>query len=279
MKGDTLNGSIHRHAWPATAQVAATAGQGVYLFHGLGEHAARYDHVAQWFAARGYKVAAHDHPSHGLSAGERGVLANDNVITDTAVEQYQRFARGCSQPPLLVGHSMGGAVAAHLVLTGRLKPSGLILSAPAFEPAIGKVQQVQLRLMKALAQDFTVTARLSGPKLTHDPAMTEAWATDRLITRKVSARLITWLLQLGAEASALAETLSTQTLLLIPEADEIVRPEASHAFARRAPAEMLTTCSYSGLYHELFNEELVARAKVFADVGQWLDRTIVKERA
>ncbi len=271
MTTNDLPAQMHQHDWPATTEVAASAGQGVYLFHGLGEHAGRYQHVARWFNERGYKVAAHDHPSHGLSPGKRGVLASDNIIAECAIEQYQRFAATCSEPPLLVGHSMGGALAANLVLTARLQPSGLILSAPAFEPALGTVQRVQLSVMYALAKNFAVTARLSGPKLTHDLAMAQAWAADELVTRTVSAKLITWLIDLGAEALRLAPELATPTLLLIPEGDEIVRPEASAEFAAHAPREWLTTHLYPGLYHEIFNESEDDRARVFADIEAWLN--------
>ena len=41
------------------------------LSHGFGEHARRYDHVAQRFGAAGLVTYALDHRGHGRSDGKR----------------------------------------------------------------------------------------------------------------------------------------------------------------------------------------------------------------
>ncbi|SIL86011.1 Possible lysophospholipase [Mycobacteroides abscessus subsp. abscessus] len=46
----------------------------VVLSHGFGEHARRYDHVAQRFNDAGYLVYALDHRGHGRSGGKRVYL-------------------------------------------------------------------------------------------------------------------------------------------------------------------------------------------------------------
>lgn len=263
--------AIHKHRWPAASGATKNTGQGVYLFHGLGEHGGRYAHVAQWFVQRGYQVGAHDHPGHGRSEGDRGILATDSTIADNAIEQFNEFAQTCNGPPLLVGHSLGGALAANLVLKQAIKVSGLILSAPAFEPDMTRWQQTQLNLMHLLAKDLPVTARLSGPLLTHDEGKRAAWEADELIHRTVSARLIKWLIATGAEALKSAPTLDIRTLLLVPQADVIVRPQASGTFAKNAPVEQLTHIKYPALYHEIFNETPVDRERVFNDIAAWLD--------
>lgn len=48
----------------------------VVLAHGLGEHARRYDHVAQRLGAAGLVTYALDHRGHGRSGGKR-VLVRD----------------------------------------------------------------------------------------------------------------------------------------------------------------------------------------------------------
>ena len=48
----------------------------VILSHGLGEHARRYDHVAQRFGRDGLVTYALDHRGHGRSGGKR-VLVKD----------------------------------------------------------------------------------------------------------------------------------------------------------------------------------------------------------
>src|ERR1700685_4027906 len=48
----------------------------VVLAHGFGEHARRYDHVAQRFGEAGLVTYALDHRGHGRSGGKR-VLGKD----------------------------------------------------------------------------------------------------------------------------------------------------------------------------------------------------------
>ena len=265
--------SLHQHRWPEGESAHVFEG-GVYIFHGLGEHGARYAHVAQWFVDRGYQVGSHDHPAHGRSPGKRGVLADD-AIAENAVEHFEAFKQTCDGPVLLLGHSLGGALAANLVLRGVIHPDALILSAPAFEPNLSTWQQAQLSLMYHLAKDLTITARLSGPLLTHDEQVREAWHADPLINRTVSARLIKWLVSTGAQALELAPGLSIPTLLLVPLADVIVKPAGSHEFTQRAPAEKVTLHAYEGLYHELLNETPEDRLRVFAHLDEWLAELVL----
>ncbi|MFK7966989.1 MAG: lysophospholipase [Burkholderiaceae bacterium] len=267
--------SLHKHRWPDGESALAFEG-GVYIFHGLGEHGARYAHVAQWFVDKGYRVGSHDHPAHGRSPGERGIL-QDDAIENNAVEQFEAFQRTCDGPVLLLGHSLGGALAANLVLRGVVQPDALILSAPAFEPNLSAFQRAQLSLMFFLAKDLTVTAPLSGPLLTHDEQIRKAWLADPLINRIVSARLIKWLVDTGEQALEMAPRLSIPTLLLVPLADVIVKPAGSDEFARRAPTDKVMLHTYEGLYHELLNETPQDRQRVFAHIDQWLEELVVQQ--
>lgn len=264
---------IHRHRWPARDSTGPASGlaRGVYLFHGLGEHGGCYDHVASWFAERGFHVGAHDHPGHGRSAGQRGRLSQEDAFEQAAIDHYRQFAAEYDQPPLLVGHSLGGALAAKLVLTGALKPSGLILSAPAFQPAMSQWQLAQLRIMNALASNVVVSAQLRGHLLTHDEAMQEARSADELVHRSISARLLSWLIATGGQALSLAPELAVRTLVLNPLDDVIVEPQGSESFAANAPPELVRYHHYPGLYHEIFNESPEDRARVFADIDRWLN--------
>ncbi len=264
---------IHQHRWPARDSLAPAGApvRGVYLFHGLGEHGGCYEHVAHWFAERGFRAGAHDHPGHGRSGGQRGRLSHKHGFEQAAIDHYRQFAAEFDQPPLLIGHSLGGALAAKLVLTGVLKPGGLILSAPAFRPAMSQWQLAQLRIMNALASNVVVSAQIRGHLLTHDEAMQHARSSDELIHRSISARLLNWLVATGAQALALAPELTVRTLVLNPLDDVIVEPQGSEAFAASAPPAMIRYHHYSGLYHEIFNESPDDRARVFADIDRWLD--------
>lgn len=113
--------------------IAGTAAQPVIvLLHGLG--ASRHDWVTVTppLVARGYRVVAPDLRGHGDSQRPRGsyrpeVFADDveALLEALAIEHY-----------VVVGHSMGGAVAATLALRRPSGLRGLVIanSVPAFNP-------------------------------------------------------------------------------------------------------------------------------------------------
>ncbi len=57
----------------------------VLIVHGLGEHAWRYDTLAQRLNAWGFAVRAYDQYGHGESMGPRGALPrSDRLLSDLA---------------------------------------------------------------------------------------------------------------------------------------------------------------------------------------------------
>lgn len=60
----------------------------------------------------GYDVTALDFPKHVLSAGDQTLLP---AMADEVTEFAKGFARECSQPPLLIGVSIGGLMALNIV--------------------------------------------------------------------------------------------------------------------------------------------------------------------
>jgi alpha-beta hydrolase superfamily lysophospholipase len=111
----------------------------VIIVHGLGEHIGRYEHVAQQLLQTGRNVVGYDHRGHGASAGRRGAMPrNDSMLRDLAVVIDAVRTRQPG-PLVLLGHSMGGLIAARMVAGGleASKPEwyrpvdALVLSSPA----------------------------------------------------------------------------------------------------------------------------------------------------
>src|SRR5205085_2651769 len=89
----------------------------IVLVHGLGEHVDRHAHVAAFFNARGWRVVGYDHRGHGRSDGARGRLAApDDLLVDLAAAIDATRAAHPEGPLVLLGHSLGGLVAARFVV-------------------------------------------------------------------------------------------------------------------------------------------------------------------
>lgn len=244
--------------------------RGVYLLHGLGEHVGRYDALARWFCARGWRVRGHDHAGHGRSGGRRGTLREPGQLVLHARAMIDAFAAELGGPPLLLGHSMGGALAAELAVCEGLALRGLVLSSPALDTGIGPAQRLLGAVLLRIAPNLAVGNGLDPEALSHDPAVVRAYLEDPLVHDRISARLLSWLVSAGERARARASTLPVRTLLMVAGADRLVNPEGSREFSRAAPEALLALRWYDGLFHEIFNEQEALRARVLADLGQWL---------
>lgn len=255
---------LHQQDWDGGGQ------RGIYLLHGLGEHIGRYDALARWFCARGWRVRGHDHAGHGRSGGRRGVLRDERQLLEHARVMIERFAGELGEPPLLLGHSMGGALAAELAVCEKLQLRGLILSSPALATGLHPAQRMLGALLLKIAPNLTLRNGLDPEALSHDAAVVRTYLADPLIHDRISARLLHWLLSAGERARAQAASLSIPTLLMVAGGDRLVDPEGSRAFSSTAPSELLALRWYDASFHEIFNEAEPLRSQVLEDLGQWL---------
>lgn len=269
-----MTSPIHTHRWPPPESVPVQA-QGIYLLHGTGEHAARYEALAARLAAQGFRVGAHDHPGHGRSAGQRGLIAPPGSLATQAALQIQAFAKETDSLPILFGHSLGGTLAVELVLQHHMAVSGLILSAPALAPIMRPIDQVKLKLLTQFAPTLCLDLGYDAGRLTHDDAMKAIATSDPLNHGFKSATLVNWLINSGQRSIEKAEHLNVDTLLLIAGADPVIDSSQTRVFADRITNDILTVHEYDDYYHELLNETPERRERVMTNIDQWLERYIL----
>ena len=247
----------------------------VLLVHGLGEHAGRYDALARRLNGWGFAVRGYDHFGHGDSAGPRGGLTSDGRLTADLADLIDatRARMRPGEPLVLLGHSMGGLVAAdlvaHSVARGLRPVDALVLSSPALAAFLNPVQKLLLATLPRLAPNLRVGNGLNPEHLSHDAAVVAAYRADRRCHDRISARLARYIAEAGPATVACAPQWAVPTLLLWGEADRIVNPAGSRAFAAAAPAAVVAAHGFAGLYHEIFNE--LHAEPVFAALEQWLD--------
>ncbi|MFT7401883.1 MAG: alpha-beta hydrolase superfamily lysophospholipase [Hydrogenophaga sp.] len=245
----------------------------VLIAHGLGEHAWRYDPLAQRLNAWGFCVRAYDQRGHGQSDGARGVIPRDDALLDDLAEVIEdtrhHIAEPWSCPLILLGHSMGGLVAATFVQRRIAPVDALVLSSPALQTRIGAWKKKLIALLYRLAPNLALGNGLDASKISHDPAVVQAYQNDSLVHDRISARLATFIGENGPHVLAAAPGWSVPTLLMYAGEDQLVRPEGSAAFAKAAPRAVVSSQRFEGLHHEIFNEE--DPSEVFATLRRWLD--------
>jgi alpha-beta hydrolase superfamily lysophospholipase len=250
----------------------------VLIVHGLGEHIGRYEHVAAQLRRGGWHVVGYDQRGHGVSEGPRGRLHHpDDLLRDLAlvIDALRVRLRG---PLLLLGHSMGGLVAARMVAAGLdTKPpkwqravDALVLSSPALDLGLGGAQKLLLALLGRIAPNFAVGNGLEPEWISRDPAVVEAYVEDPLVHDRVAPKLVRFIVDAGAFVRARAARWRVPTLLIYAGSDRCVAPAGSAEFAAAAPADVVSAQAFAPLYHEIFNEP--EQASVFAVLGAWLAR-------
>ncbi|MFK7858467.1 MAG: lysophospholipase [Granulosicoccus sp.] len=259
----------HSLRWVPPAGVSVRK-QGVYLLHGTGEHAARYEHLANRLTSAGFIVGAHDHPGHGESDGKRGVIDPAGALVTQAAIQIQQFAAETECAPVVFGHSLGGLAATELVLEHGLPVAGLILSAPAFAVQIRARDKLKVKLIAHMSPTFSVERPYDASRLTHDEQVRRQAEADPLNHGFRSAGLVQWLLKSGARQLGNARDLDVDTLLLIAGGDPVVDSSKTQEFAASAPADRMTVHYYDGFLHEILNETPERSDRAFNDIVNWV---------
>jgi alpha-beta hydrolase superfamily lysophospholipase len=241
------------------------------LVHGLGEHAGRYDALArrlnEWrFAVRGY-----DQYGHGESGGARGVLPTSARLIDDLgdVIESTRVRMAPGLPLILLGHSLGGVVAACHVALRRIPVDGLVLSSPALATELNPFQKLMLSILPRVAPNLTLGNGVDPDFISHDPEVVAGYRNDPAVHNRISGRLARFIADGGPVVLSRAAEWKVPTLLMYGGADKLVDPAGSRAFAAAAPAHLVTAHCFHDLYHEIFNE--LDSEPVYDAFRQWLD--------
>ena len=266
---DGLNIALYDWQLPARQRPRAV----VLIVHGLGEHAWRYDALAQNLNEWDIAVRAYDQRGHGDSGGARGVLPEDDALLldleEVLDDTRHHIAQPWACPLILLGHSMGGLVAATWVQRGGGKVDALVLSSPALDTGMSVFKRRLMHALYRLAPDLTLANGLDTRGLSHDAVVVDAYRKDRRVHNRISARLARFIDDNGPRVVAAAPGWRLPTLLLYAGADRLVRAAGSHAFAAAAPREVVRSQCLEGQFHEIFNEADPTPA--YAALQDWLD--------
>jgi alpha-beta hydrolase superfamily lysophospholipase len=262
--------ALHLRRW----SVGAAPRGNLVLLHGIGGHGGGFAALAGSLASRGWQVWAPDLPGHGLSPGPRGWVRDWSVLPQAlaAVLAHVRSATA-GQPLLLLGHSLGGAVALDLVLAGppaAAAPAALVLSNPALDAGgIAAWRVLAARLLSRLWPRFSLDTGIDMTLSCRDPQALEHYRTDPLRHSRCSARLGAGFLATAATIRQRAPELTLPLLLLQSGDDRVTGPGAAQRFFAAAGSADKTFRLYPHSRHELFDD--LDRDAVIADLLAWLE--------
>jgi acylglycerol lipase len=257
--------------WEPDAEPVATA----LIVHGLGEHAGRYETVADALTGAGVDVHGYDHRGHGGSGGPRNHVERWAILHDDLGERVTALRTSFPDRPLvLYGHSLGGLSACGYVLSDvpRPRPDLLVLSAPALGDDQPGWQRPLAGVLSGIVPKLLIANALPRGGLSRDPEVEAAVVRDPLSTGRSSVRF-------GAEAfkeqdrvnAALASVgaMPVPTYVLHGSADPIVPLRATQVFEGMGN---VTRHVHDGLRHECHHEP--EHEAVLAEVVAWLQATI-----
>lgn len=260
---------IHWRCW--TSERASDKAT-VVLVHGLGEHAGRYAHVARRLTEAGCAVYALDHRGHGKSAGKRAYVDRfANAVAD--IDQLVAMARKDrpSQPMIMLGHSMGGALALSHAIKHQQKLDALILSGPAVSlDGASSLMRSVAKFLSLLAPGLGIFA-VDPALVSRDPDEVRRYAEDPLVMHdKVPARTVAEIVKFVEVLPALLPVLKLPLLIQHGSEDQLAGVSGSQAVIEQCSSADKTLKVYEGLYHEIYNELSEDRAVVLKDLCSWI---------
>lgn len=238
------------------------------IVHGVSEHLGRWEHVADFFVGRGYRVQAYDHRGHGNSSGDRiHVDRFEDYVSDLRLMVDR--VRDAELPLVIYGHSMGGLIASAYAESAHPQPDLYVLSAPALAANAPAPLRVVAKLAGRALPFLRMSAPTKGEQLSRNPEVGEAYFADPLVDLKATARFGAELFEAMDRVTANVGNIRTPALVVHGGDDTLVPPSAS---APLAAVEVVDRRVFPGLRHEMHNEPEALEVLDF--VAGWLDGQI-----
>ena len=254
--------------------------EGVLLMvHGLGEHSGRYLNPVRHFVARGWTCFGFDYRGHGQSPGPRvHINSFDEFLADLSEAHRLVRIRHPKQKIFLVGHSQGGLLSLLYAETNPDRLDGVVVSSPFLgihpdsrpSPVVMGASKFISRIMPKM-----MFSKVADPSLlSRDPEVEKQYIADPLVSSQVSARWATSVMAAQRTALAEAPLMTIPTLVMQAGDDRLVDPDTTRTWVASAPADLVKYVEWEGYYHELFNEPMLERRKVFDAMESWLETQV-----
>jgi alpha-beta hydrolase superfamily lysophospholipase len=296
--------SLALYSWPAPSGAIKAA---IQIAHGMVEHAARYDRLAQALGRAGYAVYASDHRGHGQTAqtpeelghfadqdGWRALVEDQRLVNDHVARERPGV------PRVLYGHSFGSFVTQAYLYTHGETVRGAILSGSNGGVA-GRVKAMRLaayaerlrvgprgtsKLLLILSfGDFNMRfrpTRTAFDWLSRDPSEVDKYIADPLCGYEISTQawidLMSGMIANADPANQRRVPKGVAIYIFSGERDPVGRggtgPRSLAAAYQRAGVANVSCKLYPDARHEMINE--TNRDQVTGDLIAWLDTNVAQ---
>lgn len=255
------------HRWPYL-ESGPPAGAPMVFLHGFGTSKDAMASMASEFGARGWRTLCPDLPAFGEHAFHEG----DTHDGAFYAREVGRFMDAVGAPEaVVVGTSMGGAVACELAIEQPARVRALLMLSPA-----GVVAPVRNAFMRevdsggnpldiACPEDFDRVMRTVFARPPSVPAPFRAWFVDAALARRDRTLQVVDEVKpfLMAGLQGRMGSVRAPALVLYGTADAVTDPSMLSVFAREMPAAR--TALIPGAGHVAFSDDFPATIRAMAE--------------
>ncbi len=256
-----------------------TGGTLMVVHHGVGEHALRYQTLADNLLDDvDVKLVSFDIRGHGHSDGKRGDAAGLAGLADDFAVALDHFVEERRPDRVIVfAHSLGAASVLQYMThhTPHHLIQGLILSAPPVHVTTDLSQKIKIavgRVLNKIAPTVALPTGLPPEGISKVKAEVERYRQDPDVHDLLSARLALSIIDDAQRLVDLAGRINVPVLLYHGEKDPISHVEGSRRLAKAFGSDDVEYIEWEGMLHETHHESDDERAQVFAAIKRWLDK-------
>ena len=244
----------------------------IVALHGFNDYSNAFEKPGAYWAARGVAVYAYDQRGFGDAPHPKIWAGHDTLAADLAAAVGLVRARHPDVPVLVLGESMGGAVAMIGAAQELFRVDGLILVAPALRGRkyLGPVPSLALDIAHAVAPGFRLTGRGLRIQASDNVQMLRKLGADPKVIKGARVDTIRGLVDAMDAAVAAAPRLTTRALILYGARDELVPEGPTFDAIRALPGDIGHRAAVYRTGWHLLLRDLEAQT-VMDDILSWIE--------